>query len=138
MYDNALAGVDLFASDPERPDTYLCALPLFHAFGQTVIQNGALAFGGTIVMQPRFEAPATLRLMVRYVRPYGADRNLGVPTACSAHAQTMPSGEVMPARASPMTSPVAGEPDKVLWRLSLVWKPGPGPGETAAGRRPHP
>ncbi|MFD3499464.1 long-chain fatty acid--CoA ligase [Streptomyces sp. NPDC058676] len=64
VYDNALAGTDLFAADPERPDTYLCALPLFHAFGQSVSQNGALAFGGTIVMQPRFEARSTLRLML--------------------------------------------------------------------------
>ncbi|WP_369230612.1 long-chain fatty acid--CoA ligase [Streptomyces sp. R21] len=76
VYDNALAGVDLFASDPERPDTYLCVLPLFHAFGQTVIQNGAFAFGGTIVMQPRFEARAALRLMLDHDVTFFA----GVPT----------------------------------------------------------
>lgn len=76
VYDNALIGVDLFAADPERPDTYLCALPLFHAFGQTVIQNGALAFGGTIVMQPRFEARSTLRLMLDHDVTFFA----GVPT----------------------------------------------------------
>ncbi len=76
VYDNALAGVDLFASDPERPDTYLCALPLFHVFGQTVIHDGALAFGGTIVMQPRFEAPTTLRLMLAHDVTFFA----GVPT----------------------------------------------------------
>ncbi|WP_406442641.1 AMP-binding protein [Streptomyces sp. NBC_00631] len=66
VYDNALIGRDLFASDPGRPDTYLCVLPLFHAFGQTVIQNGAFGFGGTIVMQPRFEARAALRLMLAH------------------------------------------------------------------------
>ncbi|WP_406335782.1 long-chain-fatty-acid--CoA ligase [Streptomyces sp. NBC_00203] len=76
VYDNALAGTDLFASDPERPDIYLCVLPLFHAFGQTVIQNGAFAFGGTIVMQPRFEAQATLRLMLAHDVTFFA----GVPT----------------------------------------------------------
>ncbi|WP_406470528.1 long-chain-fatty-acid--CoA ligase [Streptomyces sp. NBC_01615] len=76
VYDNALAGIDLFASDPERPDTYLCVLPLFHAFGQTVIQNGAFAFGGTIVMQPRFEARAALRLMLAHDVTFFA----GVPT----------------------------------------------------------
>ncbi|MET7663062.1 long-chain fatty acid--CoA ligase [Streptomyces sp. NPDC005463] len=76
VYDNALTGIDLFAADPERPDTYLCALPLFHAFGQTVIQNGAFAFGGTIVMQPRFEARATLRLMLTHDVTFFA----GVPT----------------------------------------------------------
>ena len=53
VIDNALAGVDLFRSDAERPDTYLCVLPLFHSFGQTVMQNGAITFGGTIVLQPR-------------------------------------------------------------------------------------
>ena len=42
MRDNALAGKDLFGADAEKPDTYLCVLPLFHSFGQTVIQNGAL------------------------------------------------------------------------------------------------
>ena len=38
-------------------------LPLFHSFGQTVIQNGAFAYGGTVVMLPRFEARAALALM---------------------------------------------------------------------------
>jgi len=64
MRDNALSGVALFGVDAERPDTYLCVLPLFHSFGQTVIQNNAIAFGGTIVMLPRFSAPAALRLML--------------------------------------------------------------------------
>jgi len=76
VYDNALIGSDLFAADPGRPDTYLCVLPLFHAFGQTVIQNGAFAFGGTIVMQPRFEAQAALRLMLAHDVTFFA----GVPT----------------------------------------------------------
>jgi len=51
-------------------------LALFHAFGQTVIQNGAFAFGGTIVMQPRFEAQAALRLMLAHDVTFFA----GVPT----------------------------------------------------------
>jgi long-chain acyl-CoA synthetase len=76
MYDNALAGVDPFGSDPGRPDTYLCVLPLFHSFGQTVVQNGAIAFGGTIVMLPRFEAQAALRLMLAHDVTFFA----GVPT----------------------------------------------------------
>ncbi|WP_030949967.1 long-chain-fatty-acid--CoA ligase [Streptomyces sp. NRRL S-646] len=76
VYDNALVGRDLFAADPGRPDTYLCVLPLFHAFGQTVVQNGAFAFGGTIVMQPRFEAQAALRLMLAHDVTFFA----GVPT----------------------------------------------------------
>ncbi|TYL45353.1 long-chain fatty acid--CoA ligase [Nocardioides sp. BGMRC 2183] len=63
MRDNALAGKDLFAADPANPDTFLCVLPLFHSFGQTVIQNGAFAFGGTVVMLPRFEAGPALAVM---------------------------------------------------------------------------
>src|SRR6185503_19666689 len=34
----------------------LCALPLFHIFGQTGMQNAVLAAGGTIVLMPRFDA----------------------------------------------------------------------------------
>jgi long-chain acyl-CoA synthetase len=65
MRDNALAGKELFGCDQARPDTYLCVLPLFHSFGQTVIQNGAFAFGGTIVMLPRFEPAPAIDAMVR-------------------------------------------------------------------------
>ncbi|WP_026311141.1 long-chain-fatty-acid--CoA ligase [Parafrankia elaeagni] len=64
MRDNALAGRDQFGSDISRPDTYLGALPLFHSFGQTVVQNGAFAFGGTVVLLPRFDAGAAIRLML--------------------------------------------------------------------------
>lgn len=63
MRSNALAGEQLFGADASNPDTYLCVLPLFHSFGQTVIQNGAFAFGGTVVMLPRFEAGPALGLM---------------------------------------------------------------------------
>jgi hypothetical protein len=76
MRDNALAGADLFRADAARPDTYLCVLPLFHSFGQSVVQNGALAFGGTVVMLPRFEAGAALALMQRERVTFFA----GVPT----------------------------------------------------------
>ena len=63
MRDNALSGEALFGADADNPDTYLCVLPLFHSFGQTVIQNGAFAYGGTVVMLPRFEAQPALALM---------------------------------------------------------------------------
>ncbi|MFC4784417.1 long-chain-fatty-acid--CoA ligase [Nocardioides sp. MAHUQ-72] len=76
MRDNALAGADLFGADADRPDTYLCVLPLFHSFGQTVIQNGAFAFGGTVVMLPRFEAHQALALMGKEEVTFFA----GVPT----------------------------------------------------------
>ena len=76
MRDNALAGVETFDADASRPDTYLCVLPLFHSFGQTVIQNGAFAFGGTVVMLPRFEAASALKLMISNEVTFFA----GVPT----------------------------------------------------------
>jgi long-chain acyl-CoA synthetase len=76
MRDNALANKELFDADPAKPDTYLCVLPLFHSFGQTVIQNGAFAFGGTVVMLPRFEAAPVLQLMAAEEVTFFA----GVPT----------------------------------------------------------
>lgn len=65
MISNALVSDRLFGADADNPDTYLCVLPLFHSFGQTVIQNGAFAFGGTVVMLPRFEAGPALGLMLK-------------------------------------------------------------------------
>ncbi|WP_028474666.1 long-chain-fatty-acid--CoA ligase [Nocardioides alkalitolerans] len=65
MISNALVSDRLFGANAENPDTYLCVLPLFHSFGQTVIQNGAFAFGGTVVMLPRFEAGPALGLMLK-------------------------------------------------------------------------
>jgi long-chain acyl-CoA synthetase len=61
--DNAKLGEELFGSSAESPDTFLCVLPLFHSFGQVVIQNGAAAYGGTVVMLPRFDAGQALELM---------------------------------------------------------------------------
>ncbi|WP_236790896.1 long-chain fatty acid--CoA ligase [Amycolatopsis sp. GM8] len=76
MRDNALAGADIFAADAEKPDTCLCVLPLFHSFGQTVIQNAGAAFGGKVVMLPRFEAGPALELMASE----GVTFFAGVPT----------------------------------------------------------
>jgi long-chain acyl-CoA synthetase len=76
MRDNALICRDLFATNPQEPDTYLAALPLFHSFGQTVIQNAAAAFGATVVMLPRFEPNAVIALMLKESVTFFA----GVPT----------------------------------------------------------
>ena len=76
MRDNATSGEALFGASAENPDTTLCVLPLFHSFGQTVCQNGPFAYGGTVVMLPRFEARAALQLMVKEGVTYFA----GVPT----------------------------------------------------------
>jgi long-chain acyl-CoA synthetase len=76
MRDNAQLGEEQFGSDAEQADTFLCVLPLFHSFGQTVIQNGSAAYGGTVVMLPRFEAGAALELM----ESEGITFFAGVPT----------------------------------------------------------
>ena len=76
MLSNAMASDVLFDADAERPDTLLCVLPLFHSFGQTVIMNAGFAFGGTIVLLPRFDAEQALALMDREDVTFFA----GVPT----------------------------------------------------------
>lgn len=76
MANNARAGSDLFKADSRNPDTYLCTLPLFHTFGQSVIQNGAFAFGGAVVLLPRFEPKAALDLFLNEKITFFA----GVPT----------------------------------------------------------
>jgi long-chain acyl-CoA synthetase len=76
LRDNAASGAEVFDANADRPDTYLAVLPLFHAFGQTVVQNGALTFGGTMVMMARFDAAEALATMLRERVTYFA----GVPT----------------------------------------------------------
>jgi long-chain acyl-CoA synthetase len=44
----------------------LVALPLFHAFGMTVMHNAVLAVGGTLVLQPRFTAGEAAALVERH------------------------------------------------------------------------
>jgi long-chain acyl-CoA synthetase len=59
------------------PDTVaLAVLPLFHSFGQTVIQNAVLRIGGTVVLLPRFEPKAAFELMQKHRVSFFA----GVPT----------------------------------------------------------
>ena len=54
----------------------LAALPLFHSFGQTVIQNATLMRGGQVTLLDRFEAGAALELMASQRVTFFA----GVPT----------------------------------------------------------
>lgn len=54
----------------------LAALPLFHSFGQTVIQNGTLVRGGTVVLHPRFDAKAAMEAIDEHRVTFFA----GVPT----------------------------------------------------------
>jgi len=76
MLSNALTAEALFGASAERPDTLLCVLPLFHSFGQTVVMNGGFAYGGRVVMLPRFDAGAALGLMAKERVSFFA----GVPT----------------------------------------------------------
>jgi long-chain acyl-CoA synthetase len=49
------------------PDTVaLVSLPLFHAFGMTVMHNAVLSVGGTVVLLPRFHPRTALELMDRH------------------------------------------------------------------------
>jgi long-chain acyl-CoA synthetase len=54
----------------------LAALPLFHSFGQTLLQNSVLKAGGSVVMMPRFDPGTALGLIQKHrVNLFG-----GVPT----------------------------------------------------------
>ena len=44
----------------------ICVLPLFHSFGQTVMQNATIYAGGTLVLLPRFEPLACAQLIARH------------------------------------------------------------------------
>jgi long-chain acyl-CoA synthetase len=62
---------------PLAADTVaLAVLPLFHSFGQTVIQNGTVRLGGTIVLMPRFDPKGAFELMQKHRVTFFA----GVPT----------------------------------------------------------
>jgi long-chain acyl-CoA synthetase len=76
LRDNALTACQVAGSDPEAPDVYLAVLPLFHTFGQTNIQNGAMVVGGTVVMIERFTAEEALATILRERVTFFA----GVPT----------------------------------------------------------
>jgi len=47
-------------------DVALATLPLFHSFGQTVIQNGLLAAGGAMVLLPRFDPESAFGLIHKH------------------------------------------------------------------------
>jgi long-chain acyl-CoA synthetase len=52
---------------PLTPQTVaLAVLPLFHSFGQTLLQNAVLHSGGTLVMMQRFDPGAALALMQKH------------------------------------------------------------------------
>lgn len=65
---NMLLNASAVASDLlnlTADDVLLCALPLFHSFGQTAVMNAGFRAGASIVLMPRFDPKAALDLMVR-------------------------------------------------------------------------
>ncbi len=59
---NALTCNRLFRADPAT-DTHLLVLPLFHSFGSTVNMNAGFATAATLVLLPRFDAAAAVKLL---------------------------------------------------------------------------
>jgi long-chain acyl-CoA synthetase len=72
---NALTCNRLFGTKPGT-DTHLLVLPLFHSFGSTVNMNAGFASGATLVLLPRFEPVAAVKLLEREDVTFFA----GVPT----------------------------------------------------------
>jgi len=69
-----ISAYELVRSGPQ--DVALAALPLFHAFGQTVIMNSGFRAGSKVQLLPRFDAKAALETMVER----GVTIFAGVPT----------------------------------------------------------
>jgi long-chain acyl-CoA synthetase len=80
------------ANDIRADDTALGALPLFHAFGQTVSLNSTWRAGATLVLLPRFDAARAIELMVNE----GVNTFHGVPTMFVALAAAAQDAEVLP------------------------------------------
>jgi long-chain acyl-CoA synthetase len=59
---NALTCNRLFRSTPAT-DTHLMVLPLFHSFGSSVNMNAGFATAATLVLLPRFDPAAAVRLL---------------------------------------------------------------------------
>ena len=74
MLLNAMVSDHMFESADD--DVFLAALPLFHAFGQSVVLNIGFLRHATVVLMPRFEAGAALDLMLAEKVTFFA----GVPT----------------------------------------------------------
>ncbi|MEV6051009.1 long-chain fatty acid--CoA ligase [Streptomyces sp. NPDC052107] len=81
------------ANDIRADDIALGALPLFHAFGQTVSLNSTWRAGATLVLLPRFDAARAIELMVKE----GVNTFHGVPTMFVALAAAAPDADALPA-----------------------------------------
>lgn len=80
------------ANDIRADDVALGALPLFHAFGQTVSLNSTWRAGATLVLLPRFDAARAIELMVKE----GVNTFHGVPTMFVALAAAAADAPALP------------------------------------------
>ncbi len=87
VFFNAVISAQILTAEPE--DVALVVLPLFHSFGQVVLMNCAMYFGGTCVLLPRFDPEAVLTTMQRE----GVTLFAGVPTMYWALLHHPPSGQ---------------------------------------------
>ena len=87
----SIAASDLFSMTPD--DVVIACLPLFHAFGQTVVMNASFRAGASIVLVPRFTGAAALDVLI--------DENVtifaGVPTMYVALLEAAKSDARRPA-----------------------------------------
>jgi long-chain acyl-CoA synthetase len=61
---------------PVEQNVTMVVLPLFHSFGQTVMQNASIRAGGTLVLMPRFDPLGAAQLIQKHKVTYFG----GVPT----------------------------------------------------------
>ena len=65
QFANNIGGTILRPEPMTAPHVAIACLPLFHSFGQTVIQNGMFFLGAAITLLPRFTPDDCLRVMQR-------------------------------------------------------------------------
>ena len=68
MHSNALAGKDCSAPTPTAPTPTCACCRCSTPSARPCIMNGGFAYGGTVVMLPRFEADAALKTMAKEER----------------------------------------------------------------------
>jgi len=76
LFYNALHMKSIELPMPKDEVTVLVTLPLFHSFGQSVLQNATILGGGTLVLLPRFEPLTAANLIKKHSVNFFA----GVPT----------------------------------------------------------
>jgi long-chain acyl-CoA synthetase len=76
MFYNAKFQLEQELPYPNHESSCLVVLPLFHSFGQTVLQNSSIMGGGTLCLMPRFEPLGAANLIEKHSLKVFA----GVPT----------------------------------------------------------